>query len=458
MEPTHKTWATSERFIPKAFIRPLLRFGQIEAASGIVLLVTAVAAVIWANSAGSDTYHSMLDAHLVIHFGAFHLDESVLHLINDGLMAIFFFVVGLEIKRELVAGDLRDPKAAVLPVAAAAGGMILPALIYALVTAGKGADAAAGWGIPMATDIAFALGIVALVGPRIPSGAKLFLLAVAVVDDIGVIAVIAIFYTTDLNAGYLAAAVAGLIVVWVASKVQVRALWFYLPLAVVIWYMMLESGVHATLAGVALGLITPARPYYNRRDFEQRAEAIMERLPADEADSQQTQEHIDHMTLLMSRIAGESVSPLSRLEHALVGWSSFVIIPIFALANAGVDFRGIDLADALTSPVSLGVGGGLVVGKVVGITVASIATVRFGLGRLPLATTWRHIVGLAAVAGVGFTVSMFVTGLAFTDPALGDLAKVGIFAGSLIAATIGALVLRGARPIGTDPSSLESGA
>jgi NhaA family Na+:H+ antiporter len=326
------------------------------------------------------------------------------------------------------------------------------------VTAGEGADAAAGWGIPMATDIAFALGIVALVGPRIPSGAKLFLLAVAVVDDIGVIAVIAIFYTTDLNAGYLAAAVAGLIVVWVASKVQVRALWFYVPLAVVIWYMMLESGVHATLAGVALGLITPARPYYDRRDFEQRAEAIMERLPADEADSRQTQEHIDHMTLLMSRIAGESVSPLSRLEHALVGWSSFVIIPIFALANAGVDFRGIDLADALTSPVSLGVGGGLVVGKVVGITLASIATVRFGLGRLPLATTWRHIVGLAAVAGVGFTVSMFVTGLAFTDPALGDLAKVGIFAGSLVAATIGALVLRGARRIGTDPSSLESGA
>jgi len=446
MEPSHQTWATSERFIPKAFIRPLLRFGQIEAASGIVLLAAAVIAVIWANSAGSETYHAILDAHLVFDFGAVHLDESVLHLINDGLMAIFFFVVGLEIKRELVAGDLRDPKAAVLPVAAAVGGMIVPALIYALITAGKGAEIASGWGIPMATDIAFALGIVALVGPHIPPGAKLFLLAVAVVDDIGVIAVIAIFYTSDLNAGYLAAAVVGLIVVWVASKVQVRALWFYAPLAVVIWYMMLESGVHATLAGVALGLITPARPYYNKRDFEQRAEAIMERLPADEADSLQTQEHIDHMTLLMSRIAGESVSPLSRMEHVLVGWSSFVIIPVFALANAGVDFRGVDLTDALTSPVSLGVGGGLVLGKMVGITAASIATVRLGLGRLPLATTWRHIVGLAAVAGVGFTVSMFVTGLAFTDPSLGDLAKVGIFAGSLIAGVIGTIVLRGAQP------------
>lgn len=446
MEPSHETWATSERFIPKAFIRPLLRFGQIEASSGIVLLVAAVVALIWANSAASDTYHTILDAHLVVELGAFHLDESVLHMINDGLMAIFFFVVGLEIKRELVVGDLRDPKAAILPVAAAVGGMVLPALVYALVTAGKGAEIAGGWGIPMATDIAFAVGIVALVGPRIPSGAKLFLLAVAVADDIGVIAVIAIFYTSDLKAGYLAAAVAGLIVVWAAGKVQVRALWFYVPLALMIWYLTLESGVHATLAGVALGLLTPARPYYDRQDFEQRAGAIMERLPSDDAESLHPQEQIDHLTLLMSRIAGESVAPLSRMEHALVGWSSFVIIPIFALANAGVDFRGVNMVEALTSPVSLGVGGGLVLGKMVGISAASLAAVRFGVGRLPPGTTWRHVVGLAAVAGVGFTVSLFVTGLAFTDPSLGDLAKVGIFAGSLVAGTIGALVLRRAQP------------
>jgi NhaA family Na+:H+ antiporter len=446
MEPTHQTWATSERFIPKAFVRPLLRFGQIEASSGVVLLVAAVVALIWANSAASDTYRTILDAHLVVELGAFHLDESVLHMINDGLMVIFFFVVGLEIKRELVVGDLRDPKAAILPVTAAVGGMVLPALVYALVTAGNGAEIAAGWGIPMATDIAFAVGIVALVAPRIPSGAKLFLLAVAVVDDIGVIAVIAIFYTSDLKAGYLAAAVGGLIVVWVASKVQVRALWFYVPLALVIWYLTLESGVHATLAGVALGLLTPARAYYDRRDFEKRARAIMERLPTDDAESPHPQEHIDHLTLLMSRIAGESVAPISRMEHVLVGWSSFVIIPVFALANAGVDLRGVDMTEALTSPVSLGVGGGLVLGKMVGISAASLATVRLGLGRLPPGTTWRHIVGLAAVAGVGFTVSLFVTGLAFTDPSLGDLAKVGIFAGSLIAGAIGTLVLRRARP------------
>jgi NhaA family Na+:H+ antiporter len=273
----------------------------------------------------------------------------------------------------------------------------------------------------------------------------LFLLSVAVADDIGVIAIIAIFYTSDLNGGHLAAALTGLIVVWVASKVGVRALWFYVPMALVIWYFTLESGVHATLAGVALGLLTPARPYYNPKDFEQRARAIMERISTD-IPEEHPSEHVDHLTLLMSKIAGESVAPLIRTEHALTGWSSFVIIPIFALANAGVDFRGVNMLDAFTSPVSLGVGGGLVLGKMLGISAASFAAVRFGLGKLPPGTTWRHLVGLAAVAGIGFTVSIFVTGLAFTDSSLGDLAKVGIFAGSLIAGTIGAIVLRGAQP------------
>jgi len=444
MEPSHRTWATSDRFIPKAFIRPLLRFGQIEASSGIVLLAAAVAALIWANSALSDSYHAILDTHVVVEFGTFHFDESVLHIINDGLMAIFFFVVGLEIKRELVVGDLQDPKAAVLPVTAALGGMIFPAIIYAAVTIGQGAEIARGWGIPMATDIAFAVGIVALIGPRIPSGAKLFLLSVAVADDIGVIAVIAIFYTSDLKAGYLAAAVAGLIVVWIAGKAQVRALWFYIPMALVIWYLTLESGVHATLAGVALGLLTPALPYYNRHESQRRIRAITERFSTD-VSGEHPREHADHLTLLLSKIAGESVSPLSRMEHALAAWSSFVIIPIFALANAGIDFRGVNLVDALTSPVSLGVGTGLVLGKMTGISAASFAAVRFGLAKLPLETTWRHVIGLAAVAGVGFTVSLFVTGLAFTDPSFADLAKVGILAGSLTAGVVGTMVLRGTR-------------
>jgi Na+:H+ antiporter, NhaA family len=439
MDSRHRTWATSERFVPKNFIRPFVRFSKIEASSGIVLLLAAVAALVWANSPWSDTYFALLEEHLTIEFFGFHLDESVLHLINDGLMAIFFFVVGLEIKRELVLGDLRDPKAAALPVVAALGGMALPALIYFGFNAGTAA--AGGWGIPMATDIAFAVGIVALLGSRVPAGAKLFLLAVAIADDIGAIAVIAIFYTSDLDAAYLGAAVTGLIVVWIAGKVNVRAMWFYLPMALVIWYFTLESGVHATLAGVALGFLTPAYPLYGPRDFDRHARAILDQYPAEDTNDPEIQEHADHETLLLSDIASEAVSPLIRMEHRLVGWSSFVIVPLFALANAGVDFRNVSITDALVSPVALGVAVGLFLGKIAGISLASYGAVRFNLGRLPPGTTWPHVFGLSAVAGIGFTVSLFVAGLAFTDPLLTNLAKVGIFSGSIMSGIVGSIIL-----------------
>ncbi|HXV72049.1 MAG TPA: Na+/H+ antiporter NhaA [Acidimicrobiia bacterium] len=444
MDSRHRTWATSERFVPKNFIRPFVRFSQIEASSGIVLLIAAIAALIWANSAWSDTYFSILEEHITIEFFGFHLDESVLHLINDALMAIFFFVVGLEIKRELVLGDLRDPKAAALPVMAALGGMVLPALIYFSINAGTAASH--GWGIPMATDIAFAVGIVALLGSRVPSGAKLFLLAVAIADDIGAIAVIAIFYTSELNGAYFAAAVAGLLIVWIANKVNIRAMWFYVPVAIVIWYFTLESGIHATLAGVALGFLTPAYPYYEPQEFDQRARAILDQYPANDITDVHAQEHADHEVLLLSEIAQESVAPLTRMEHRLVAWSSFVIVPLFALANAGVDFRGVSLTEALTSRVALGVSLGLVVGKLVGISLASYGAVRLGLGKLPPGTSWSHVFGLAAVAGIGFTVSLFVAGLAFEDPVFTDYSKVGIFSGSLIAGLIGAFFLSRARP------------
>lgn len=445
IDPRHRTWATSDRPVPTAFVRPIIRFSRIEASSGVVLLIAAVAALIWANSAFAETYFSILEEHLVIDFAGFHFDESVLHLINDGLMAVFFFVVGLEIKRELVVGDLRDPKAAALPVMAALGGMIIPALIYVLFNAGAGAEALRGWGIPMATDIAFAIGVVALLGSRVPSGAKLFLLAVAIADDIGAITVIAIFYTEDLNGAYLAAAVGGLAVVWVAARVNIRALWFYVPAALVIWYFTLESGVHATLAGVALGFLTPAHPYYTPEEMDARARAILDQYPTD-VKNQIDQEHVDHEALLLADISRESVSPLNRAEHGLVAWSSFLIVPLFALANAGVDFRDVSITEALTSTVALGVSLGLVLGKLVGISGFTFAAVRLGLGRLPPGTSWRHVVGLAAIAGIGFTVSLFVTSLAFRDPLLTDFAKVGIFAGSLIAGLVGVLTLRRVKP------------
>lgn len=445
MSTPPRGWADSERFVPRTFVRPFIRFSEIEASSGIVLLAATIAAVIWANSAWSDNYFAILGTHLRVELGSLHFDETVEHFINDGLMAAFFFVVGLEIKRELTLGDLRDRRAAALPVAAAIGGMVLPAVIYLLFTAGQGAEVARGWGIPMATDIAFALGIVALLRSRIPSGARLFLLSLAIADDIGVIAVIAIFYTSDLRGGYLAGAVLGLLLVWWAGRSGVRALWVYVPAAVVIWVLVLESGVHATLAGVALGLLTPARPSYDKKEADRRIQAILDQSSPGHVGGADSQERSDHQMLLLAEVAGESVAPLTRMEHALVGWSSFLIIPVFALANAGVDFRNIVLSEALGSATFLGVAAGLVIGKTLGISLASFVAVRLGLGVLPPGTTWRHVVGLAAVAGVGFTVSLFVTGLAFEQPNFIDLAKLGIFVGSLIAGVLGALVLIGSQ-------------
>jgi NhaA family Na+:H+ antiporter len=445
MDPRHQTWATSERLVPRRFVRPFVRFTRIEASSGIVLLVAAIAAVVWANSAFSDTYFQILDTHLTIDFGPFHFDESLQHLINDGLMAIFFFVVGLEIKRELVVGELKDPRAAALPVMAALGGMIVPAAVYIALNAGAGGEAVRGWGIPMATDIAFAVGVVALLGTRVPSGAKLFLLALAIADDIGAIAVIAIFYTEEVEFTFLLMAIAGLAAVWVAQRAGVRALTFYVPLGLIIWFFTLESGVHATLAGVALGFLTPARPMYRAEEFDRRARAILDEYPV-EPESPQAQEHADYEALLLSEIASESVSPLNRIEHRLQVWSSFLVVPLFALANAGVDFRGTDITESLVSNVALGVALGLVVGKTVGITLFTFAAVRLGLGRLPAGTGWAHVVGLAAVAGIGFTVSLFVAGLAFSDPDTIDLAKVGIFAGSIVSGILGAAILLRVKP------------
>ena len=445
MDPRHTTWATSDRFFPKTFVRPFVRFSRIEASSGIVLLVAAIAAIIWANSAWSETYFTLLDERLSIEFFGIHLDESVQEIINDGLMAIFFFVVGLEIKRELVLGDLKDPRAAALPVMAALGGMLFPALIYIFLNVGAGGEAIRGWGIPMATDIAFALGIVAILGSRVPSGAKLFLLAVAIADDIGAIAVIAIFYTEDLSAGYLAAGIAGLAGIWIAGKIGVRSLTFYVPVALVVWYLMLESGVHATLAGVALGFLAPAKPYYTPEDLDGHGREILDEFP-NEIDNHRDQEHADHEALLLAKIAKESVAPLNRMEHALVGWSSFLIVPVFAFANAGVDFRDVSFSEAMTSSIALGITLGLVLGKIVGISLFSWLAVRLELGKLPPGTGWTHIVGLAAVAGVGFTVSLFIAGIAFNDAQLTDLAKVGIFSGSVIAGVIGSAILLRARP------------
>ncbi len=440
---THRTWLHSDRPVPARFVRPLLRFTHIEASGGVVLLIASLVALVWANAPFGETYREFWGTHIDVSIGSLHISETLQELVNDGLMAIFFFVVGLEIKRELVVGDLRDPKAAALPAVAAIGGMVVPALIY-LAFVGGG-DASRGWGIPMATDIAFSLGVVSLLGRRVPTGAKLFLLALAIVDDIGAIAVIALFYTDTLKMGWLTAAIGGMVVTYIAQRVGIRAVAFYAVVAVLSWFFLLESGVHATLAGVAFGLLTPARPMYTDEEYQRRAGWILSRYDM-ESRSPRGVERVDHDAVELSRVARESVSPLSRLEEALHPWSSFLIVPVFALANAGVRFTEIDVWEAVTSPVALGVSVGLVAGKIFGVGIATWIAVRFRIGMLPRHTTWSHIWGVGSLAGIGFTVSLFVTGLAFSDALLTDQAKIGIFIGSTIAGITGYLILKSVRP------------
>jgi NhaA family Na+:H+ antiporter len=385
----------SEQRARKRPLTALQDFLRDEAAGGIVLVACALVAVAWANSPVSDSYADFWGQYLTIGWGPAAITEDLQHWVNDGLMAVFFFVVGLEIKRELAIGELHDPRAAALPAAAAVGGVVVPALIFVALTSGA---AGAGWGIPMATDIAFAVGVLALLGDRVPAGAKLLLLSVAIVDDIIAISVIALFYTETVSLAWLAGAGAGLGLVVVLRLLGVTAIWPYVVVGVAVWAATLESGVHATIAGVALGLLTPA-----------------------------------------GDVGGRNV--LATLEHRLHPWSAFVVVPLFALANAGVGFGGGVLGEAAESALPWAIALGLVVGKIVGISGAVWIAVRTGLGRLPQGVSSLHVVAVAAVAGIGFTVSLFIADLAYDDAALTETAKIGIFAGSMLAALIGSALM-----------------
>ncbi|MEC8975594.1 MAG: Na+/H+ antiporter NhaA [Actinomycetota bacterium] len=421
------TFAGSDHGLAKFVARPVLRFIDREVAGGVLLLLATTAALIWANSTWADGYNSFWHAEIELVVGPWHLPHlSVGHFVNDALMALFFFVVGLEIKRELVTGDLRSFRAAALPAIAALGGMVVPAALYfALNTAG---EASRGWGITMATDIAFAVGIVALLGARVSPKIKLFLLTLAIVDDIGAIVVIAIFYTSDLSLSWLLIALAGLVGVWLLQRLRVWAIPVYAALGIFIWYATLESGVHATIAGVALGLLTPARPLLNQRDAQQ----IVDALPSDASVAE-----VRHVSFL----AQESVPLTERLENMLHPFTAFLIIPIFALANAGIELSGDKISDAASSNVTLGIVLGLVVGKPLGITLFAWVATRFGFA-LPEGVHWPQFVGMGFAAGIGFTVSIFVAGLAFESSAVTDLAKIGILIASLVAAVLALLLMR----------------
>lgn len=419
------TFLQTDRTLARA-IRPIVRFTHVEAASGIVLVAATAVALLWANSPWAASYETLWSTHVRIEVGPYVFDENLTHFVNDVLMAVFFFVVGMEIKRELVVGELRDRRNVALPAMAAVGGMVVPALIYVAFNAGD--VGARGWGIPMATDIAFAIGIVALLGARVPTTVKVLVLTLAIVDDIGAIIVIAVFYSERVRPGFLVAA--ALVTGAVALMHRTRVVYPPLIVAagVALWFTVYESGIHATIAGVAMGLLMPARPIQPDLEATEVA-AVLEGSETPRATDVRS----------TSTLLRDSVSPCDRLIDALHPWSSFLVVPLFALANAGI----VVSVDTLSSPsaVLVGVAVALVVGKFAGITLFAWLAVRLGLGRLPDGARWGHLVGVGAVAGIGFTVSLFITGLAFEDPGTQLDAKTGILVASVVSAVAGATIL-----------------
>ena len=409
---------------------PLREYLREEAAGGVVLMAAAALALGWANSPWQAAYIALWQTPLAVQLGRFAIEADLRQWVSDGLMTLFFLVVGLEIKRELVAGELRTWRGAALPVVAAAGGMAVPALIYAAVNAG--APGAPGWGIPMATDVAFALGVLALLGPRVPAALKVFLLTLAVVDDLGSITVVALFYSRGVHLGALAVA-AGLLVL-VAILVRARIWWLPLHagLGLALWLALWQAGVSPVLAGVAMGLLTPARPTAPPEVARDRGGALAGELAAD-----------PHLPTLreMLREARGTVPLTERLAHDLHPVSAFVVVPLFALANAGVSLERGGLAAPGAGAVLGGVVAGRVLGKLAGIGAAAWLAVRLGLAVRPEATSWAQLAGVAIVAGIGFTVPLFVADLAFPDGRLQAPVKLGLLAASVIAGAAGALVL-----------------
>jgi len=371
-------------------------FVKSEVSGGAVLLIAAITAMLWANAPFGDSYQSFWATELTIGFGDLAITEDLQHWVNDGLMVLFFFVVGLEIKRELVVGELNDRSKATLPLIAALGGVLLPGLIY--ISLNAGGEGAEGWAIPMATDIAFAVAVLALLGKRIPPGVRLLLLSIAIIDDVIAILIIALFYSKDISSVWLLASVLSFLVVLAMQRLDVNRIFPYVVVGIVAWVAVLSSGVHATIAGVILGLMTPAHPIKGRHIIEE-------------------------------------------LEHRLHPYTSMLIVPLFALANAGIVISGPILADATASTIFWGIAVGLVVGKVIGIGTGIALAQRLGWGKLPEGVLSSHVWGVAALGGIGFTVSLFIADLSFESEQLLEYAKIGIFTGSIVSALVGVFLL-----------------
>lgn len=407
-------------------ISPFQAFAQSGSMGGILLILAALAAFIWANSPWAENYTRLLGEYLSLNLGTWSLNLSLSHWVNDGLMAIFFLMVGLELKRELVTGELSRPRQAALSVAAALGGMVIPALIYMFIN--RGGEGMEGWAIPMATDIAFALAAISVLGSRVPLGLKVFLTALAIVDDLGAVVIIGLFYTSGLNLVALGVAAAILAVLLVFNRLGVRHLGVYLIPGIFLWYAVLQSGLHATIAGVLLAFVIPIA-----RQITAPISELKEAVAAGDAEA------VGSHLAAVERVLETKQSPLHRLEHALHPYVNYLVLPIFALFNAGLSLAGVGVGN-----VALGIAAGLVIGKPLGVFLLSFIAVKTGLAQLPAGVTWRGILGVGLLAGIGFTMSLFIAGLSF-EGELYNQARLGIIVGSLISAGLGIALLAGSR-------------
>ncbi len=431
--------------LEKAFdkvVTPFEEFIHDEAASGLLLMACALIALVIANTALLHSYEHILHLPVGFSIGEWGLEKSLHHWINDGLMALFFFVVGLEIKREILVGELSDPKQASLPIIAAFGGMIIPALFYFAIN--PEGDAAIGWGIPMATDIAFAVGVLVLLGNRIPKTLITFLVALAIVDDLGGVMVIALFYTETIT--YSALAVAGGLVVLLIllNLFGIRTPLPYFLLGALLWLAMLKSGIHATLAGVITALTIPATPKYDPTVFSKLAHRLLNKFDASYRPGESIMRNDEQRSILQTFENGVHLveTPLQRLEHSMHLWVAFLIVPLFALANAGIPINFSQLDSDLSHPVALGVMAGLILGKLIGIAGVSWVAIKLGFGRLPAGTNFNQIIGVSLLGGIGFTMSIFIAELGFKGSAEYLLmAKTGVLFASLFAGVVGYLWL-----------------
>jgi NhaA family Na+:H+ antiporter len=424
-------------------MQPFQRFAQVEASSGILLLAATAIALAWANSPWRGVYFDILHVKVGFTAGSFEFTKDLIHWINDGLMAIFFFVVGLEIKREILVGELAHPKRAALPIAAALGGMVVPALIYTALN--HSTHEQRGWGVPMATDIAFALGVLALLGKRAPTSLKVFLAALAIADDMGAVAVIAIFYSEAIALPVL---IAGLLLLCLSLGVSwagVRSPWVFVAIGIVVWFAFLKSGVHATVAGVLLAFTVPAKRRVEPTTFLAQVQSALRRFRTEVEATPGDDEPEPEAVNAILQACREVQTPLQRMEHALQPWVSYAIMPVFALANAGVAIHGLANGEPPAAPV--GVALGLALGKPIGIMAISWLVVRLRMAELPPDVRWSHIHGVGWLGGIGFTMALFIAGLAFKGTPTLDTVKLAILVASACAGTVGYFLLLRTKPV-----------